>query len=110
MQTNRRAVLRLAPLTATLCALMHPAAHATNALAQKYGCLGCHASATKLVGPSYQDVAAKYANDKEAVAHLVASIHEGGTGRWGDMAMPPQPQVKDADARKLAAWILAGAK
>jgi cytochrome c len=44
------------------------------------------------------------------VAHIAASIHSGGSGRWGDVAMPPQPQVKDADATKLAAWILAGAK
>ena len=91
-------------------ALSSAPAHADNALAAKYGCLGCHASATKLVGPAYQDVAAKYADDKQAVAHLVASIRNGGSGRWGDMAMPPQPQVKDADAKKLAAWILAGAK
>lgn len=91
-------------------ALSSASAHAANALAAKYGCLGCHASASKLVGPAYQDVAAKYADDKQAVEHLAASIRNGGSGRWGDIAMPPQPQVKDADARKLAAWILAGAK
>jgi cytochrome c len=91
-------------------ALSGATAHAENALAAKYGCLGCHASATRLVGPAYQDVAAKYADDKQAVAHLVASIRNGGSGRWGDMTMPPQPQVKDADAKKLATWILAGAQ
>ena len=107
MHPGSRTAACLAALTVTLPTLQ---AHADNALAAKYGCLGCHATATKLVGPAYQDVAAKYADDKEAVAHLVASIRNGGSGRWGDMAMPPQPQVKDADARKLAAWILAGAK
>ena len=85
-------------------------ARAGNALAAKYGCLGCHASATRLVGPAYQDVAARYADDKQAVEHIVASIRNGGSGRWGDMAMPPQPQVREADAKKIAAWILAGAK
>jgi cytochrome c len=97
-------------LSALAIAMSSLPVRAENALAAKYGCLGCHASATKLVGPAYQDVAAKYAGDKQAVEHLVASIKNGGSGRWGDMAMPPQPQVKDADAKKLAAWILAGAK
>lgn len=102
---------RMAPGCLLLAiALSSASAHAENALAAKYGCLGCHASASKLVGPAYQDVAAKYADDKQAVEHLVASIRNGGSGRWGDMAMPPQPQVKEADAKKLAAWILAGAK
>jgi cytochrome c len=107
MSNGTRTAIGVLPLA---IALLGSPAHAENALAAKYGCLGCHASATKLVGPAYQDVAAKYADDKQAVAHLVASIRNGGSGRWGDVAMPPQPQVKDADAKKLAAWILAGAK
>jgi len=110
MHPDRRRPVRLGALTIALLTLAAPPAQAANALAQKYGCLGCHASSAKLVGPSYQDVAAKYADDKQAVAHIVDSIRAGGSGRWGDMAMPPQPQVKDADAKKLAAWILAGAK
>jgi cytochrome c len=83
---------------------------ANQALAGKYSCLACHAAATKLVGPAYKDVAAKYKDDKDAVATLVKSIRNGGSGRWGDMAMPPQPQVSEADAKKLAEWILGGAK
>ena len=85
-------------------------AFANSALANKYGCLGCHAAATKLVGPSYQEVAAKYAGDKGAVEALVKSIRNGGTGKWGDMAMPPQAQVSEADAKRLATWILGGAR
>ena len=85
-------------------------AFASSALANKYGCLGCHAAAAKLVGPSYQEVAAKYAGDKGAVEVLVKSIRNGGTGKWGDMAMPPQAQVSEADAKRLATWILGGAR
>ena len=110
MRLEPRARAGLAPWTIALLTLAVAPVHAANALAQKYGCLACHASSAKLVGPSYQDVGAKYADDKQAVAHIVDSIRAGGSGRWGDMAMPPQPQVKDADAKKLAAWILAGAK
>ena len=86
------------------------AAHANKTLAEKNGCLGCHAIASKLVGPSYQDVAAKYADQPDAKEKLVQSIRKGGVGSWGQMPMPPQTQLSEADAKKLAAWILGGAK
>ena len=41
---------------------------------------------------------------------LAKSIRAGGTGKWGEVAMPPQAQLSEADAKKLAAWILGGAK
>ena len=88
MDAAIRTVIGIVALTLLLSSAP---ARADNALAAKYGCLGCHASATRLVGPAYQDVAARYADDKQAVEHLVASIRNGGSGRWGDMAMPPQP-------------------
>ncbi|MDO9313035.1 MAG: c-type cytochrome [Burkholderiaceae bacterium] len=83
---------------------------ANQALARKHGCLGCHAVATQLVGPAYQTVAEKYSGDKQALATLVRKIREGGSGQWGDMTMPPQPQVSSVDAKRLAAWILSGAR
>ena len=83
---------------------------ANKALAEKQGCLGCHAAETKLVGPAYREVAAKYAGDAGAVAALTQSIRKGGAGKWGDMPMPPQQQVSEGDAKKLARWILDGAK
>ena len=85
-------------------------AFANKALAEKQGCLGCHAAETKLVGPAYREVAAKYAGDAGAVAALTQSIRNGGAGKWGEMPMPPQKQVSEADAKKLARWILDGAK
>lgn len=79
-------------------------------VAQRNGCLGCHAIDAALVGPSYQAVAERYRDDAGAVADLAHRIRTGVGGRWGVMPMPPQPQVSDADALRLAAWILAGAK
>ena len=62
------------------------------------------------MGPSYAEVAKKYASDKEAEAKLVASIRAGGAGKWGPVPMPAQPNLSEADAKILAQWILAGAK
>ena len=86
------------------------AASANQDLARKQGCLACHAATSKLVGPAYQDVASKYAGQPDAVAQLVQSIRNGGSGKWGDMAMPPQTQLSEANAKRLATWILGGAK
>ena len=83
---------------------------ANKALAEKHGCLGCHAAAAKLVGPAYRDVAAKYAGDVNAAAAIAQSIRNGGSGKWGETPMPPQNLVTEADAKKLARWILDGAK
>ena len=86
------------------------AAHANKTLAEKNGCLGCHAIATKLVGPAYQDVAAKYAGQSDAKEKLVQSIRNGSVGKWGEVPMPAQAKLSEADAKKLATWILGGTK
>ena len=75
-------------------------------LAAKKNCLACHQVDKKLVGPSYKDVAAKYAGDKEAPDKLAQKIMKGGSGVWGPVPMPANPQVSEAEARQLAAWIL----
>lgn len=85
-------------------------AFASKELAQKNACLACHATDKKLVGPAYQEIARKYAGQKDAQAALVASIKAGGSGKWGPVPMPAQPALADADANALAAWILQGAK
>jgi cytochrome c len=77
-------------------------------LAQKSGCLACHAIDKKVLGPSYKDVAAKYKGDKGAEAKLVAKVKAGGSGVWGPMPMPANsPQVKDEDIKTIVQWILA---
>ena len=76
------------------------------ALATSKNCMACHAVDKKLVGPSYKDVAAKYKADKAAVDKLAAKIIKGGSGVWGPIPMPANPQVNEAEAKKLAAWVL----
>lgn len=83
------------------------AAMANEALAKSKNCLACHAIATKLVGPAYKDVAAKYAGQKDAEAKLVQKVLKGGSGTWGAMAMPANPQVTEAEAHTLVKWVLA---
>ena len=77
------------------------------ALLAKHGCVACHAVDKKLVGPSYKEVAAKYASDKTAVDKLAKKIVAGGSGVWGAVPMPANAQVNEADSKKLAAWVLA---
>lgn len=81
-------------------------AMADLALATSKNCMACHAVDKKLVGPSYKDVAAKYAGQKDAVDKLAAKIIKGGSGVWGPVPMPANTQVNDAEAKKLAAWVL----
>ncbi|WP_374623632.1 c-type cytochrome [Pandoraea sp.] len=82
---------------------------AATKLAGANACMGCHAVDKKLVGPSYQDVAAKYKGDKDAVAKLVKKVKGGGSGVWGPIPMPAHPNLSDADAKILVEWVLAGA-
>ena len=79
-------------------------AQADQALATKNNCMACHAVDKKLVGPSYRDVAKKYAGTSADA--LAASIRKGGVGKWGQIPMPAQAQLSEADAKKLASWIL----
>ena len=99
----------LATLVAhAICATSAFAAEASagQALAQKSGCLACHSVDKKVLGPSYKDVAAKYKSDKGAAAKLIAKVKTGGSGTWGDMAMPPNAHVKDEDIKTIVEWIL----
>jgi cytochrome c len=73
---------------------------------KKYNCVACHANERKMVGPSYKDIAAKYSADATAAEKLAGKIREGGAGVWGQMPMPPYPQLSDADALTLARYVL----
>lgn len=75
-------------------------------LAKAKNCTACHAEAKKMIGPAYKDVAAKYANDKDAVAKLSEKIIKGGVGVWGQIPMPANAQVSPAEAETLVKWIL----
>ena len=95
----KRAVLLVSALAA------FPAA-ASEELAKKHACFACHTVDKKLVGPSYKDVAAKYRSDKAAAAKLAEKVKNGSQGVWGNVPMPPNSAVPDADVKALVSWIL----
>ena len=100
----------IAAAVVTAAALVSAPAMANLDLAKKSNCMSCHTVDKKLVGPSYKDVAAKYAGKADAVKTLSAKVKAGGKGAWGEVPMPPNANVKDADIETLVKWILAGAK
>jgi cytochrome c len=79
-------------------------------LARKSTCVACHVANRKLVGPSYADIAKKYAGDSSAVAKLMDKVKKGGSGVWGVIPMPPHPDMSDADIKMLVEWSLQGGK
>jgi len=79
------------------------------ALASKSACMGCHAVDRKMVGPAYKDVAAKHKGQADAVDKVAARIKSGGSGMYGPIPMPAQPNLKPDELKLLAQWILAGA-
>ena len=97
----KRVLFALLAVTAVVAPAM-----ADQALATAKNCMACHAVDKKLVGPAYKDVAAKYAGQKDAVDKLATKIVKGGSGVWGPVPMPANAQVNDAEAKKLAAWVM----
>jgi cytochrome c len=97
-------------ITIVFAAFASTGAWASADLAKNNNCMACHAVDKKIVGPAYKDVAKKYAGQADAEATLAKSIKAGGSGKWGPIPMPAQAQLSDADAKTLAAWVLAGAK
>lgn len=88
-----------------------PSAAATAlALAGEKGCMACHGVASKIVGPGYNEIVAKYKGQAGVEAKLIAKIKAGGQGVWGAVPMPPQSHVKDEELKQLVQWILEGAK
>ncbi len=81
-------------------------AAADLALAQKSGCTVCHSVDAAIVGPAYKDVAAKYKGDAAAAGTLAAKVKAGGVGVWGQIPMPPNVAVSEADIKTLVTWIL----
>ncbi|UCU96301.1 c-type cytochrome [Hydrogenophaga taeniospiralis] len=92
-------------IMAAVAAISAPAM-ADEALAKSKNCMACHAVDKKLVGPAYKDVAKKYAGNAKAADMLAEKVVKGGSGVWGAIPMPANPQVSAADAKKLVAWVL----
>ncbi len=85
------------------------AAPSGSALINKHGCVACHSVDNKIVGPSFKDVAGKYAGRADGVDYLTGKIRAGGQGVWGAIPMPAQT-LPEADARAIAQWLMDGAK
>lgn len=75
-------------------------------LYQSAGCSACHAIDKKIVGPSYEAVAKKYAGQPNAVPMLVEAVKKGHVGTWGPVPMPPHPNLPDSEIKKIVEWIL----
>jgi cytochrome c551/c552 len=69
-------------------------------------CAGCHAPDKRVVGPSFREIAAKYPANSNSINLLVKKVREGGKGAWGEVPMPPNPGLSEADASTLVGWIL----
>lgn len=97
--------LALIAALATSCLVSAPAM-ADAALATAKNCAACHAVEKKVVGPSYKDIAAKYAGQPDAVEKLAGKVMKGGAGAWGPVPMPANAQVSAEEAKKLVTWIM----
>jgi len=86
--------------------LAAPVAQADEALLKKHNCVACHQIDKKVVGPAYKDVAKKYKGQKGIAVTLAEKVKKGGQGAWGPVPMPPNPQVPDADIKKMVEFIL----
>jgi len=86
--------------------LAAPVAQADEALLKKHNCVACHQIDKKVVGPAYKDVAKKYKGQKDSAVKLAEKVKKGGQGAWGPVPMPPNPQVSDADIKKMVEFVL----
>ena len=92
---------------ATLALATALPAQASEDLAKKHMCTTCHVvKGTKTIGPTYAEVAKKYAGQKDAEAKLADKVKKGGQGVWGQVPMPPNAAVPDADIKALVKWVL----
>ena len=94
-------------LSAALLAAAALPAQANEELAKKHLCTTCHVlKGAKTIGPTYAEVAKKYAAQKDAEAKLAEKVKKGSTGTWGQVPMPPNAAVPDADVKTLVKWVL----
>ncbi|MCF7202593.1 c-type cytochrome [Pseudomonas oligotrophica] len=100
----KKTVISLLALGGAL-ALQPALAQDGESLYKSKACAACHAIDSKLVGPAYKDVAAKYAGQDGAAEMLAGKIKNGSQGVWGPIPMPPNG-VTDEEAKILAEWIL----
>ena len=99
-------LVRASLAVAAFCVAAVASAQSGEDLIKKNGCTACHAVDKKVIGPAFQDVAAKYKGDAKAPSYLQNKIKQGGSGVWGQVPMPPNTQVSDADIKSIVGWVL----
>ena len=102
-------LMTLAAVTTMFAAVSAPV-FADQALATSKNCMACHAVDKKMVGPAFNEISKKYVGDADAAKKLATTIQKGsvpGKGNFGPIPMPANTQVNEADALKLATWVLA---
>ena len=83
-----------------------PAKTGGEILIAKSDCVGCHTKENKIVGPAYQDIAAKYPSNEENINLLAEKIIKGGKGVWGTVPMTPHTKITEDEAKQMATYIL----
>ena len=83
-----------------------PLALADARLASEKNCMACHDVSAKRLGPSFREIAARYAGQKDATERMASKIVKGGEGAWGNVRMPANTQITEPEAKRLAAWVL----
>lgn len=106
MNNMKMMVLAASTAVLSLGAVANAAADDAVALATQRGCMACHQVETKVVGPAYKDVAAKYKGQDGALDMLAAKVKAGGKDVWGPVPMPPNAHVSDEDIKAIVGWIL----
>lgn len=106
LTSNRAGWFFVVLLAAGTSCASQPSSTEMLALAKSKACLGCHQVDARRVGPSFTLIADRHAGQQGAEEYLASAIRQGGRGRWGAVPMPAQPQVSEADAKRLAQWIL----
>lgn len=83
-------------------------AQANERLMETSGCISCHRIDSKLIGPSFKDVAVRYRQQPDALQYLMHKVREGGEGVWDDIPMAPnsEEKISESNLRQVIEWIL----
>src|SRR5579871_5670635 len=77
-----------------------------ESLVKASDCKTCHHATNKIIGPAHLDVAKKYDFTEANVKMLAQKIIKGGSGVWGSIPMTAHPDISEADAEKMARYVL----
>ena len=97
---------KAAPSAQAAVAKKGPDKTKAEALLNGSGCMACHQAKTRVIGPSWVEIAEKYKGDASKIQPMVKKIKEGGSGAWGAMPMIPHPALSEADLTNAVEYIM----